>query len=90
MPSLSSDKSTDPKLPKSKPIDSLQEVDEWAPSSTDIFNIATVPYRHDSSGQNLGKPKLLLCHDMAGGKEFGLVNDSLQIIYNVYERIQGG
>ncbi|KAI9279206.1 glycosyl hydrolase family 85-domain-containing protein [Umbelopsis sp. AD052] len=67
MPSSSHYDSIDLKAPKSRPIDSLEKVDEWLPSAADIFNIATVPYRRDQSGRDLGKSKLLLCHDMAGG-----------------------
>lgn len=68
MPTGSQYNLADPKAPRSRPIDSLEKVDEWLPSSADIFNIATVPYRQDHSDRNLGKSKLLLCHDMAGGK----------------------
>ncbi|KAM3579498.1 hypothetical protein VKS41_007954 [Umbelopsis sp. WA50703] len=66
MPSSPEYSLTDAKAPKSRPIESLRDVDNWKPTSADIWNISTVPY----DGSKLADPakeKLLLCHDMANG-----------------------
>lgn len=67
MPSLQLTISEDPKAPHSRPLESLQDADQWAPSSADIWNISTVLYHSEQNSKNPSKAKLLLCHDMANG-----------------------
>lgn len=67
MPSLQLTISEDPKAPHSRPVESLQDADQWAPSSADIWNISTVLYHSEQNSKNPSRAKLLLCHDMANG-----------------------
>jgi hypothetical protein len=79
MPSSPEYSLTDAKAPKSRPIESLRDVDNWKPTSADIWNISTVPY--DSSKlADPAKEKLLLCHDMANGKSVAADTTEASII----------
>ncbi|KAJ2960243.1 hypothetical protein NQZ79_g4372 [Umbelopsis isabellina] len=67
MPSPQERSLPDAKTPKSRPIESLRDVDNWKPTSADIWNISTVPYHGESRTADSARGKLLLCHDMANG-----------------------
>ncbi|KAG2172752.1 hypothetical protein INT43_000099 [Umbelopsis isabellina] len=67
MPSPQERSLPDAKTPKSRPIESLRDVDNWKPTSADMWNISTVPYNGDSKTADPTRRKLLLCHDMANG-----------------------
>ncbi|ORZ23587.1 glycosyl hydrolase family 85-domain-containing protein [Absidia repens] len=85
MPSLQLHQDEDAHLPLSKPLVSMKELKDWkASKATDTANIASVKLRRREQ-DDLNGPKLLLCHDMAGGykEDQWIQGNNYDTIYNI-------
>ncbi|CAO3591409.1 unnamed protein product [Absidia cylindrospora] len=85
MPSLHLHQDNDVHLPVSKPLVSMNELKDWKVSkATDVANIASVKLRRRGQDDSDG-PKLLLCHDMAGGykEDQWIQGNNYDTIYNI-------
>jgi mannosyl-glycoprotein endo-beta-N-acetylglucosaminidase len=86
MPSLKLQQLTDKDTPVSFALKTINELRDWVPDPEDKFNISNVALRPRVKNNAL-KPRLMLCHDMAGGyKEDKLIqgNDYSEIYYVQY------
>lgn len=54
--------------PVSYALKDMKQLFDWQPSSPDMFNVSNIALQpRESASTTALKPKLLLCHDMAGG-----------------------
>ncbi|CAO0798167.1 unnamed protein product [Mucor circinelloides] len=74
--------------PTSFALKDMKQLFDWQPSSLDTFNVSNIALQpRESASTTALKPKLLLCHDMAGGyKEDKCIqgNDYQDVYYIQY------
>ncbi|KAI8334599.1 glycosyl hydrolase family 85-domain-containing protein [Chlamydoabsidia padenii] len=86
MPSRQLQQDKDVHLPVSKPLSSMKQLKEWdANQAQDVANIASTKLHSRPVTRGTQGPRLLLCHDMAGGykEDLWIQGNNYDTIYNI-------